>query len=242
MMTTTHTAVLVGALLVGSASATAQSRGQPMTGRAVMQTLRAEGHPGGAWRTLQQLDGSVSRAVQDELADSMVAFMIETRMRPRSSIDPVIHVLGGAGVASGGGIPYAGAGARLLRIAYAVESETAAGVLYYVSQLPDRQEALAGLSAFAGSAHPLAYAAIPMLGDMGPDGVEALRVLWRQGTASNSEAKRRLEGLASHFGWRPVTQMPPPPPPPPPKPFTVQIPPRQVPRDTTPPPTRRPPG
>ncbi len=228
--------VLIGAAacLAVSTSATAQSRGQPMTGRAVMQTLRAEGHPGGAWRTLQQMDGPVSRAVQDELADSMVAFALAVPTRSGS----VISSLGGAGVTKSEGIPYAGAGERLLRIAYAVKGEATVSALYYISQLPDRKQALAGLSAFGGSAHPSAYVAISMLGDLGPDGVEALRLLWRQGTASNPEAKRRLEGLAGHFGWHPVTQTPPPPPP---KPFTLQFPPRQVP-DTTPPPTRRPPG
>jgi hypothetical protein len=95
-----------------------------------MHALRESGSVGPAQRTLQQVDGTVSRVVQDDLADSLVAFVLSAARTPlsnrsiRGPVDGIINSLGLSGMKGTGGPiskPYVGAGERLLRIAHAVE-------------------------------------------------------------------------------------------------------------------------
>ncbi len=214
MMTTTHTAVLAGALLVCSTSAVAQEPLRPrppVTGAQAMEMLRAKGRLLPVGITLRQLAGPVSRPVQDELADSLVAYVLANptvTSGARGPVDFIISdllwsaVAGAAGTsyADSPGTPYAGAGERLLRLAYAVDRKTA-GILNVIAKLPDRREALALLQEFASSSHPTAYRAVQHLEMMGPDGIVVLRTLWEQGTVTEPFAEQSIGSIARHHGW-----------------------------------------
>ncbi len=202
-MITIHTIALVGALLVCSTSAVAQGR-EPLSGAKVMTTLRTAGRTGPVGRTLRQMDGPVSRAVQDELADSLVAFVLETRANPGpigGPLDQIVDALSWSALAFGGeDVPYAGAGERLIRIACAVDRK-AAGILGIIADLPDRQEALTRLEGFAKSSRRTAYNAIPHLERMGPDGLAVLRTLWQQEAVTEPRARQSMESVARRHGW-----------------------------------------
>ncbi len=179
-------------------------RRPPLTGAEAMRTLRVQGHPGRAARTLRQLDGPVSRAVQDELADSLVAFIIahgaDRAVYPDAALR-ALDALGTAGVMNGEGTPYPGAGERLMRIVTASGAGMAGGALVYVSMLANRQDAMVRLSELASSTSRFAYGGIRMLTDMGPDGVAAIRILHERGVVREPEARRSIESIAHGQGW-----------------------------------------
>ncbi len=210
VMITIHTVVLAAALLVCSTSAAAQEPLRPpVTGAAAMDLIhKGEGVP--VILTLRQLDGPVSRAVQDDLADSLVAFVLANPVVTsdrRGPADAAISSLVEAAIMGERGTPYAGAGERLLRIAYAVDRRSA-GLLGIIAQLPDRQTALTLLREFATSSHEAASVAVSKLGEMGPDGVVVLRTLWDAGTITEPRARRQLERAAHHHGWLPDPRRP----------------------------------
>ncbi len=230
-----HTAVLAGALLVCSASAVAQETLHsrlPVTGAMAIEAFRA-GQGVQIRRTLRQQDGPVSQAVLDELADSLVAFVLEVRTRPGAldgPIDRIIEELAQSLDTSGEGTPYPGAGERLVRIAYAVEDK-AAEILPLIPGFPDRQAALRHLLGFATSAsHPAAEVAIHQLERMGPEGVATLRVFWTRGAITEPAARQRIRSLASYHAWPaadttrpPVREADPDPPKQPPHPMTGAV-------------------
>ncbi len=202
---------ILAAAVLGASSVAAQERTMPpLTGAQAMHALRESGSVGPAQRTLQQVDGPVSRVVQDDLADSLVAFVLSAARTPlsnrsiRGPVDGIINSLGLSGMKGTGGPnskPYVGAGERLLRIAHAVDLSRAAGIVYYISALADQEQARTHLSAFATSTHPAAYAAVEHLERMPPDGVKMLRSLWERGAVTEPRAKESLDAIAGHLRW-----------------------------------------
>lgn len=171
-----------------------------------MQTLRARGSIGPALRTLLQRDGAVDRAVQDALADSIIAY-VRTLERPgfaddsRGTVGSIVDALGISGARNIEGTPYAGAGERLLQLAMIVEGSMVAGIVYAISELADQREARELLRTFATTSHPTAYLAITKLGMKEPEGPAMLRVLWDQKAVTEPRALERLHTLAGSWGW-----------------------------------------
>ena len=154
-------------------------------------------------RVLRQMDGPVSRARLDELADSLTAFAIRTD--PDSigvaAISVALNALGAAAVSRGAGIPYAGAAPRLMRIAEQGKSG-GSGALYFISRLPDRQEAMRLLKYSAALDRPGAMAAVRYLDDsMGPEGKAALKLLYERGDIRNRFAVEQAEVVAQRERW-----------------------------------------
>ncbi len=200
-MITIHT-VVAGVLLACSTSAAAQEA-RPVTGAMAMQALRTQGHPGTALRTLRQAGSPVDRRVMDELADSLVAFVIAyERGTPADPAVRALSALGRAGERTDDeGTPYAGAGERLMRIAEAAEAGMIAGAVQLIAGLADRQEALARLSEFASSTSRSASLGIHALEGRGLEGQAALRSLHQRGVVRDPEARRSIESIAFRQGW-----------------------------------------
>lgn len=188
-------------------------RRSPLTGVQVMQSLREKGSVGHAQRTLMQIDGPVPRGVQDELADSMVAYVSAVARRgstdDANAVLSIVHALSLSGMRGMSGTPYAGAGERLLQLAHSVDLTTGARIVYALSELVDQTEARARLRTFATSAHPAAYIAIEHLARMEPEGVVVLRELWEKQAVTEPKARGRLQSIAGHLGWSDRPSSPP---------------------------------
>jgi len=167
----------------------------------VAALLRQTGRPGAASRVLAQLDGPLPRERLDSIADTLVAVALSLRgddhltvLTRRSAVDALL--LAGIGE---GGVPYAGAPERLLRLALELPS---GGALWSLTKMPDRRQALQYMRQVATADHGIAYAAVGHLGrDMGPEGLALLRQLHDQGLVTEEHALRELNALARYHGW-----------------------------------------
>ena len=181
----------------------------PLTGAQVMQALREGRGVGHARRALQQLDGPVSRAVQDELADSMVAFvrgMSGSMARSEANnvvTKSIVYAIGISGLRdqAAGSKPYAGAGERLFQLALIIDRSLVASTVYLMSEVADRSEALALLRRFATTSNPVAYQSIMHLAQMEAVGMRSLRSLRDQNLVTEPNAKRILHAIASEQEW-----------------------------------------
>jgi len=170
----------------------------------VMLGLRANGSVGTALRTLRMAHEAATDLVVDALADSLAEFIIAEAGNPQlhDARSSAMDALGASGWLAGEGKPYAGAGARLIRVA-AADVTLASGALYYVSILADKDEAIKRLSEFASSTEMSAHMAITMLGEMMDQrGVEALRQLYQGKVVQEASAKRKIENFAQVHGWQ----------------------------------------
>lgn len=181
----------------------AQGRDVPSEVAAVMRSLRKEGNAGAARRILRQIDGPVDRRIRDELADSLVAFVIRQGGHEVGLVaaNSALDALAASGWTSREGTPYEGAGERLIRIATNVV-ESAGGALYSVAILADQNEAIERLSAFAVTMNPSAHVAITMLGEMmGARGLAEVRRLFERDMVIEPSARRKALNLAQVHRW-----------------------------------------
>ena len=169
-----------------------------------MRLLRTQGATGQALRALRQAGGPIPARDLDELADTLVAFIVanhadETKV---SAVSAARMTLGMAGIAHGAGTPYAGTGVRLLRIAEQVHPSYTGGTIYYLARIADRQEAVRLLTHLAQSPSASALGAIrTMLSDLGPEGIAALQGMYARDETRNREARRLLRAVAAERGW-----------------------------------------
>jgi hypothetical protein len=194
-------------LFLSAAEAAAQrSENDPRTNAsAAMASLRAQGHPGAAGRVLRQYLGPIDRQTLDELADSLTQFVIEAAPREatRDAAGKALDAIAFAAGASGEGTPYEGAGSRLMQIAQA-DVPIAGAALYWLTTLPNKQEAVERLSVVARSPADgaVAYTAISLLYDlMGPDGLAEIRRLYISGQVTNLTARSQVEAFAQLHRW-----------------------------------------
>lgn len=200
-------ASLALALLPEDLPAQADSSAAPLASPAVrvMQRLRADGVPGEAGFALRGFRGEWTIRQQDELADSLTAFIL-SRPTPVGRDDDAgiaaFETLFAATLAEGYGVPYRNAGIWMKRIA---ESDGSGYVNNAVSTialaLPDRREARLLLEDLARHPGPAAtYAVQHLASAFGEPGVDAVRQLHAQGSAGTPEARRIADYVVRHGG------------------------------------------
>jgi hypothetical protein len=171
------------------------------------ESLRSKGTPGPALRTLRQASAPFPSEILNELADSIVAFATDASVYGDparfEALKIAIRTLGLAGVTTGDGIPYAGAGEKLGRIIVGLPPELTGAALYYLAHVADVDEAVRTLRGIAVSDSPHALDAIrTMLSELGPRGEAALRTAHERGEARSAAARYRLESIAMERGWK----------------------------------------
>jgi hypothetical protein len=202
----TPTAVLT-LFLLSTPEAHAQHRRAPelpaADAAAIMTSLRLTGSTGTAVRALRNVDRSESDIVRDEIADSLVAFIIaaEGDTTQLAAASNALAALGLAGRREGAGTPYPHSAARLMQIAESAPSQ-AGGALYAVSQGANSHDAVDRLSGHAASERRSASTAVRMLNvHMGQEGAAALRSLHERRVVKDPEARKQVEALARLRGW-----------------------------------------
>jgi hypothetical protein len=169
----------------------------------VMRWVRINAVGGHALFALRSFDGAWTRRQQDEIADSLVAFLIDPHEDDRfESQQSARHVLLFAGGAEGYGTPYAGAGERLRRIAKSEDPTIAAGALFPLQHFADTADAVRIIEDLARDPRPIAANAVSALeSSLGERGLEALRRLHAEGSAGTRRAREMLESIAQRRGW-----------------------------------------
>jgi hypothetical protein len=169
----------------------------------VAARLRTQGDAGDAVSILTQQKGRVPRAALDAIADTLVAIATQVsddssgmRMRRQAAL-----TLAHAGSAHAGGVPYAGAGERLLRIALS-SGGSKGGAVSGLTRLADSAEALGLLRRIAIADDQIAYAAVNALAnEMGPRGLEVARDLYAKSSVVREDARDILRHVARAHGW-----------------------------------------
>ncbi|MDP1860487.1 MAG: hypothetical protein Q8K82_17555 [Gemmatimonadaceae bacterium] len=204
--------------LVLLASVTSEGRSQAgggdPTAAQVAISLRTKGHPRQARAVLTQARGPRSAHQMDEVADTLVSIAatfpgddlrgVSTRS---AALMALVHAgRGSSGIDDGSGVRYAGAAARLKRLAETAQgSDIRAGALLGLVQLPDSVAYFPFLGKVAASqtAGEEAQAAATLLvNDLGPAGRAIARELYLAGRVTQSSARITLDGAAQQFGWR----------------------------------------
>lgn len=188
--------------------------GADPTAAEVASALRIKGHPAGAASVLTQAQGPRPARELDEVADTLVVIAatfersgvegVSTRLAALNAL--VMAGRGNTGIDDGRvGIPYAGAAARLKRLATIAQSGgVRAAALNSLVSLPDSVKHFSFLAEVAVSAaDETAQAATTLLvNDTGPAGLAIARQLYLAGRVTQWSAKRTLDGAAQQFGWR----------------------------------------
>ncbi len=184
-------------------SAASQAHSSRADAASLMQQLRG-GNNRAPVAELRQLSGPRSRAALDELADSLTNFVITASGDESQAVNvfAALSAIGRSGSRrSDGGVPYAGAGARLSRI---IEEAPmwAGGALIPLTRLQNRAEGIERLSAVAQSESPSAPAAVEILDHYGGEPGEAeLRRLYRGPSLASERARAVLATVAARRGW-----------------------------------------
>jgi hypothetical protein len=206
-------ALIVGCVLFPVQIVRAQGASAPRdhpagssTAAEVGESLRARGNPRFALRTLRQEGSSFPRRDLDAIADTLVDFIIRSVVADTNAVavGEARLALGLYGVPSGGGTPYKGAGARLLRVIERTPPAYSAGEFYFLGQLADRAESVRLLAHLARSDSEKSVKAIGiLLRDLGPDGEEAVRRIYFADEALNESARQVLRSVATLREWGP---------------------------------------
>ena len=206
--------------LVLVASVTSEGRSQAggvdPTAAQVATALRTKGHPAGAMAMLTQARGPRSASQMDEVADTLVSIAAtlpgddfnSTKTRSAALLSLVHAGRGESGIddEAKGAVRYAGAAARLMRLA-----ETAQGggiraqAVFGLVQLPDSVAYFPFLAKVAASqtqGEEAQTAASLLVNDLGPAGRAIARELYLAGRVTQWSARRTLDGAAQSFGWR----------------------------------------
>ena len=191
-----------------------QVSGQDPTAAQVARALRTKGHPAQARAVLTQARGTRSAHQMDEVADTLVSIAAtlpgddldgtSTRFAALSALVDAGRGSSGIDDEGKGAVRYAGAAARLMRLAETAQDVgiRAAAVLGLV-QLPDSVRYFPFLRKVAASQDRVAKVAVTLLVfDTGPAGRAIARELYLAGSASDSIARTALAGAAREFAWR----------------------------------------
>lgn len=169
----------------------------------VMHRLRTEGVSGQALFVLRGFRGNWTRAEQDEVADSLAAFLIARRETDgMQSLLSAHQALSSSSYAEGYGTRYVGAGERFRRIAESGGPGARGAAMSAIGQLPDSTESLQILERLARFPGRAAEMAVQKLADSyGNRGLDALRKLHTEGSAGTPEARRTVASVACSLGW-----------------------------------------
>ena len=205
--------------LVMVASVTSEGRSQAgggdPTAAQVATSLRTKGHPRQARAVLTQARGPRSAHQMDEVADTLVSIAATfpgDDLRGVSTRSAALMALvdagrGSSGIDEGkGAVRYAGAAARLKRLAETAQgSDIRAVALLGLVQLPDSVAYFPFLAKVAASqtqGEEAQTAATLLVNDLGPAGRAIARELYLAGRVTQWSARRTLDGAAQQFGWR----------------------------------------
>jgi len=204
---------LVWLPIEASSQAPASSPAQtvPIASR-VARSIRTDGNDGRALPILTQARKPESRALMDEIADTLAAIAIERSVddvantRARAQAIGFLHLagLGESGLPEGvRGTPYTGAASRLRRI---VESSHYVDVrqlaLKRLSNLDRSPAFLQYLRQHALGSTMLAAMAVEILADdLGAEGRAIAQELYRTKEVRHDYARRVLETRARERGW-----------------------------------------
>ena len=169
----------------------------------VMLQLRAEGVSGEALFVLRGFRGSWTRPEQDELADSLAAFVIAwTEGDGWKRLEAAYGALSLSTRAEGYGRPYPGAGSRLRRIAESGVPHSLGSAINTIVTLPDQSEAVQIVRELARFPGPAAEVAVQKLEvALGTAGLDALRQLYLEGSAGTARARSGVASAARRRGW-----------------------------------------
>lgn len=191
-----------------------QVRGIDPTAAQVASSLRTKGHPAGARAVLTQARGPRAARQLDEVADTLASIAarfpggdlraVSTRA---AALDALVDAgRGSTGIDDGtGGVRYAGAAVRLMRLAETAQSGgIRAAALTALVQLPDSVAHFPFLAkvAVAAQGEEAQAATTLLVNDTGPAGRAIARELYLAGRVKQWSARRTLEGAAQAFGWR----------------------------------------
>ena len=157
-----------------------------------------------AGAVLVQARSPQAQAKLDAVADSLVAFVLshqtgDGRHRAASS---AVSALRRSGSGEMGGVLYAGAADRLLRIAENAVVGTRAEALFAISKLANQATARSYLSRVATSRNGVAYGAVGLLGrEMGPEGRAELRRVFEAGLIVDERALQEVYPIARYYNW-----------------------------------------
>lgn len=169
----------------------------------VMQGLRAKGVSGNSLFVLRGFRNQWTRRQQDEVADSLTAFVIDWTPRDGvRALHAAVLTLTLASRTEGYGTRYAGAGARLQRIALSGSSYSLGGAMYGIVHLPDTTESVRIVEDLARRPGPAAELAVEELeARLGERGLAALRKLHIEGNAGTARARATVAAVAHMRGW-----------------------------------------
>jgi hypothetical protein len=175
----------------------------------IAAAIRSTGNLSAAKLLLRDVDKSRSAASRDIVADSIVSIVLSTDEKSpnygAAGNALTTLILAGAGPRwAAKGTPYAGAAARLLRIAESSASIARRGTAVFgLAQMADTVTARAMLRSIAISNNPVAGSAIGFLHtSMGPAGIEVLHELYRDSLVTERSARSDLALLARKYSWR----------------------------------------
>lgn len=198
-------------LLPGEARAQ-DTRPQLSVASQIARSLRTDGNDARALPILTQAHRRESRALMDEIADTLAEMAITAsaadlaNARARSIAIGILFQAGkgNTGLASDlPGTPYVGAASRLRRVvdrsAYLEHRQVA---LKRLSNLDNSPAMLGHLRQYALSASNIAGTAIALLADeKGAGGLAIARELYKSSVVKNDYAKRVLSTRATKYGW-----------------------------------------
>ena len=205
-------------ILVASVTSEGRSQvgGVDPTAAQVASSLRTKGQPAGARAVLTQARGPRSAHQMDEVADTLVSIAatfpgddlrgVSTRS---AALMALVHAgRGSSGIDDEGRGPvrYAGAAARLMRLAETAQGGgIRTGAVFGLVQLPDSVAYFPFLAKVAASqtqGEEAQTAASLLVNDLGPAGRAIARELYLAGRVTQWSARRTLDGAAQSFGWR----------------------------------------
>lgn len=178
----------------------------------IARSIRANGNDGRALPILTQAQRKESRALMDEIADTLAAIAIDpspndlASSRARAAALSFLFLAGDGHSGLPGevpGIPYSGALQRLRRITdSSAYLEIRQAALMRLSSL-DKSPAMIGhLRQYALANSNIAGTAVALLTDeKGAGGLAIARELFKSGAVTNSYAKRVLSARATKYGW-----------------------------------------
>jgi len=196
------------ALLFAAPTAEAQVRPAPSN---VAARLRSDGNNWEALQILKQAWGPHAPSELDAVADTLVAIAVtmasrvhsdpaDVRARKLQAASSAVETLRLAGIGPGAA-RYIGSPPRLLRIAESGAWTAPAALLALTSQ-PDTNQTLRFLRQISMQDTYAAPTAVFLLAaDMGVEGIDTLRGLYRAGLVVHPLARRQLDAIAAQNRW-----------------------------------------
>ena len=199
-------AFVFGVPAIDGAPLHAQGASDARDAHAIAESIRQRRNVSHAVALLRQARGPEPQARLDAIADSVANIVISYPGSDTAALhirSLAREVLTSATTGIRAGIPYAGGGERLLRIAQQASNVgERAAALSAITRLPSEEEALAILEAVAKSQNSVARLAITLLmTEMEEPGLAILENLYRTAAVTQPRARLAIELLGEDRKW-----------------------------------------